>query len=50
MKRLTVTLNEESYERLKAVAEKKKWSLTKTMEYILEKAIKEKPNAKKNNP
>lgn len=44
-KAYTVYLEPETYEKLKAFAEKKKWSLTQTMEYILQKIV-NKPNAK----
>jgi len=47
--RHTIYLDNETYEKLKTFSEKKKWSLTKAMEYILEKAVKEKPNAQKSN-
>jgi len=49
-KRITITLSEESYIKLQLLAKKKKWSLSKTVEDILEKHIaKQKPNAKEDN-
>ena len=36
-KAYTVYLEPKTYENLKAFAEKKKWSLTQAMEYILQK-------------
>ena len=47
-KAYTVYLEPETYEKLKTFAEKKKWSLTQSMEYILQKIV-NKPNAKENN-
>jgi predicted transcriptional regulator len=38
-KRITITLSEESYIKLQLLAEKKKWSLSKTVEDILEKHL-----------
>jgi metal-responsive CopG/Arc/MetJ family transcriptional regulator len=38
-KRITITLSEESYIKLQLLAEKKKWSLSKTVEDILEKYL-----------
>ena len=40
--RHTIYLEKETFEKLKTFAEKKKWSLTKAIEYILEKAVKTK--------
>ena len=49
-KRITITLSEESYIKLQLLAKKKKWSLSKTVEDILERHIaKQKPNAKEDN-
>jgi predicted DNA-binding protein len=44
-KAYTVYLEPETYEKLKAFSEKKKWSLTQSMEYILQKIV-NKPNVK----
>jgi hypothetical protein len=49
MKRTTIYLEPDTYEKLKALADKKKWSVTKTVEYILLKSVKEKSNAKEGN-
>ena len=38
-KRITITLSEESYIKLQLLAEKKKWSLSKTVEDILERHL-----------
>jgi macrodomain Ter protein organizer (MatP/YcbG family) len=38
-KRITISLSEESYIKLQLLAKKKKWSLSKTVEDILEKQI-----------
>jgi hypothetical protein len=38
-KRITITLSEESYIKLQILAQKKKWSLSKTVEDILEKQL-----------
>jgi len=38
-KRITITLSQESYIKLQLLAEKKKWSLSKTVEDILEKQL-----------
>lgn len=38
-KRITITLSEESYIKLQLLAEKKKWSLSKTVEDILERYL-----------
>ena len=48
MKRLTVSIDHETYEKLSELAKKKNWSLSKTMEHILRKIVK-KPNAKESN-
>jgi metal-responsive CopG/Arc/MetJ family transcriptional regulator len=43
-KRITISLSEESYIKLQLLAKKKKWSLSKTVEDILEKYVaKQKP-------
>ena len=49
MKRTTIYLNSETYEKLARLAERKKWSITKTVEFILLKAVKNKTNAKESN-
>jgi predicted CopG family antitoxin len=38
-KRITITLSEESYIKLQLLAEKKKWSLSKTVEDILDRYL-----------
>jgi predicted CopG family antitoxin len=38
-KRITITLSEESYIKLQLISEKKKWSLSKTVEGVLEKYL-----------
>jgi len=38
-KRITISLSEESYIKLQLLAEKKKWSLSKTVEDILERQL-----------
>jgi predicted CopG family antitoxin len=38
-KRITITLSEESYIKLQLISEKKKWSLSKTVEDVLEKYL-----------
>ena len=38
-KRITITLSQESYIKLQLLAYKKKWSLSKTVEDILEKQL-----------
>jgi high-affinity Fe2+/Pb2+ permease len=38
-KRITISLSEESYIKLQLLAEKKKWSLSKTVEDILERHL-----------
>jgi macrodomain Ter protein organizer (MatP/YcbG family) len=38
-KRITITLSHESYLKLQLLAEKKKWSLSKTVEDILERQL-----------
>ena len=38
-KRITISLSEESYIKLQLLAQKKKWSLSKTVEDILERQI-----------
>ena len=43
-KRITISLSEESYIKLQILAKKKRWSLSKTVEDILEKQMaKQKP-------
>ncbi len=43
-KRITISLSEESYIKLQLLAKKKKWSLSKTVEDILERQMaKQKP-------
>ena len=49
MKRTTIYLNLETYEKLAKLAERKKWSITKIVEFILLKAVKNKTNAKESN-
>ena len=49
-KRITISLSEESYIKLQLLAKKKKWSLSKTVEDILERQIaKQKQNVKKSD-
>jgi hypothetical protein len=49
-KRITITLSHESYLKLQLLAEKKKWSLSKTVEDILERHLaKQKQNVKESN-
>lgn len=38
-KRITITLSQESYIKLQLLAEKKKWSLSKMVEDILERQL-----------
>jgi predicted transcriptional regulator len=38
-KRITITLSQESYIKLQLLAEKKRWSLSKTVEDVLEKYL-----------
>jgi len=38
-KRITISLSEESYIKLQLLAQKKRWSLSKTVEDILEKQL-----------
>jgi len=38
-KRITISLSEQSYIKLQLLADKKKWSLSKTVEDILEKQL-----------
>jgi predicted CopG family antitoxin len=38
-KRITIAISEESYIKLQLLAQKKKWSLSKTVEDILEKQL-----------
>ena len=45
----TLYLETETYEKLVKLAERKKWSVTKTVEYILLKAVKDKTNVKEGN-
>jgi hypothetical protein len=45
----TLYLETETYEKLLKLAERKKWSVTKTVEFILLKAVKDRTNAKESN-
>ena len=49
MKRTTIYLTPEVHEKLVKLAERKKWSVTKTVEFILLKTLKDRPNAKESN-
>jgi len=49
MKRTTIYLTPEVHEKLVKLAERKKWSVTKTVEFILLKAVKDRTNAKESN-
>ena len=49
MKRTTIYLSPEVHEKLVKLAERKKWSITKTVEYILLKAVKDRTNVKEGN-
>ena len=49
MKRTTISLAPETYEKLVALAQRKRWSLTKTVEFILVKSIKERSAKQENN-
>ena len=49
MKRTTISLTKETYEKLQKLAERKNWSITKTVEFILAKSIKDRTNAKEGN-
>jgi hypothetical protein len=49
MKRTTIYLAPEIYEKLVKLAERKKWSVTKTVEFILLKTLKDRTNAKESN-
>ena len=46
-KRITITLSEESYIKLQHLAEKKKWSLSKMVEDILERYLAKQKNETK---
>jgi metal-responsive CopG/Arc/MetJ family transcriptional regulator len=46
-KRITITLSQESYIKLQLLAEKKKWSLSKTVEDILERQLAKYKNEQK---
>jgi len=49
MKRTTIYLSPEVHEKLVKLAERKKWSITKTVEFILLKSIKDRTSVKENN-
>ena len=49
MKRTTIYLEPETLEKLKKLAERKKWSIIKTVEFILLKAVKDRTNVKESN-
>ena len=49
MKRTTIYLSPEVHEKLLRLAERKKWSVTKTVEFILLKSIKDRTNVKESN-
>jgi len=49
MKRTTIYLSPEVHEKLAKLAERKKWSITKTVEFILLKSIKDRTSAKESN-
>ena len=49
MKRTTIYLTPEVHEKLIKLADKKRWSVTKTVEFILLKAVKDKTNVKESN-
>ena len=49
MKRTTIYWSLEVHEKLLKLAERKKWSLTKSVEFILLKAVKDRTNAKESN-
>jgi len=49
MKRTTIYLSPEVHEKLVKLAERKKWSITKTIEFILLKSIKDRTSAKESN-
>jgi metal-responsive CopG/Arc/MetJ family transcriptional regulator len=46
-KRITITLSQENYIKLQLLAEKKKWSLSKTVEDILERQLAKYKNEQK---
>jgi predicted transcriptional regulator len=49
MKRTTISLTPEIYEKLVALAERKRWSLTKTVEFIITKSVKERSAKQESN-
>ena len=49
MKRTTIYLSPEIHEKLVKLTERKKWSVTKTVEFILLKTLKDRTNAKESN-
>ena len=49
MKRTTIYLTLEVHEKLIKLADKKRWSVTKTVEFILLKTLKDKTNVKESN-
>ena len=49
MKRTTIYLTPEVHEKLIKLADRKKWSITKTVEFILLKTLKDKTNVKEGN-
>jgi hypothetical protein len=49
MKRTTIYLTPEVHEKLIKLADKKRWSVTKTVEFILLKTLKDKTNVKESN-
>jgi predicted HicB family RNase H-like nuclease len=49
MKRTTIYLTPEVHEKLVKLAERKKWSVTKIVEFILLKTLKDRTNAKESN-
>ena len=49
MKRTTIYLSPEVHEKLIKLAERKKWSVTKTVEFILLKTLKDRTNVKESN-
>ncbi len=49
MKRTTIYLPQEVHDKLLKLAERKNWSVTKTVEFILLKAVKDRTNVKESN-
>jgi hypothetical protein len=49
MKRTTIYLTPKVHEKLIKLADRKKWSVTKTVEFILLKTLKDKTNVKESN-